>query len=97
MIYYGSEIKDYFQLYSNAKKAIKSWSGDFTRGERNISLTDISWLFSAEYEKDVQKYFVEKLQEALPENISLALHQLEEKYNKKQVEKSDLDFLSLAQ
>jgi hypothetical protein len=24
MIYYGSEIKDYFQLYSNAKKAIKS-------------------------------------------------------------------------
>jgi hypothetical protein len=60
-------------------------------------LTDIPSLFQSEYEKDVQKYFVEKLQEALPENISLALHQLEEKYNKKQVEKSDLDFLFLAQ
>jgi hypothetical protein len=37
---------------------------------------------------------VEKIQDSLPENISSALHQLEEKYNKNQVEKSDLSFLS---
>ena len=97
MIYYNSEIKDYFNLYSSAKKAIKSWSGDFTRWEKNISLTDISSLFQSEYEQEAKDYFITKIQESLPQNISSALHQLEEKYNKKQLEKSDLDFLSLAQ
>lgn len=94
MIYYNSDIKDYFELYSDAKKAIKSWTGDFTRGDRNISLTDIPALFQAEYQQDAKDYFLKKLQQLLPENINLALHQLEEKYNKNQVEKSDLSFLS---
>jgi hypothetical protein len=33
----------------------------------------------------------------MPESISLALLQAEDEYNKKQVEKSDLSFLSLAE
>ena len=94
MIYYNSEIKDYFELYSDAKKAIKAWTGDFTRGERNISLTDISSLFTAKYEQSVRDYLIWKFQEFLPENISLTLHQLKEKYKQKLIEKSDLSFLS---
>ena len=94
MIYYNSEIKDYFELYSDVKKAIKAWTGDFTRGERNISLTDISSLFTAKYEQSVRDYLIWKFQEFLPENISLALHQLTEKYKQKLIEESDLSFLS---
>ena len=94
MIYYNSEIKDYFELYSDAKKAIKAWTGDFTRGERNISLTDIPALFQAEYQQDAQEYFLNKLKQILPENISSALHQFEEKYKQKSIEESDLSFLS---
>ena len=97
MIYYDSQLKDYFNLYSVAKKAIKAWSGDFTRGERNISITDISWLFQSEYEQWAKDYFVSKIQSAMPESISLALLQAEDEYYKKQVEKSDLSFLSFAE
>ncbi len=94
-IYYNSEIRDYFNLYSEAKKAIKSWSGDFTRNDSNISITNISSLFQTEYEEDARDYFVEQIQQILPEEISLALLQVEDEYNKKQVEKSDLGFLSM--
>jgi hypothetical protein len=97
MIYYNSDIKEYFELYSDAKKAIKAWSGNFTRGDKNISLTDISALFQAEYQQDAQEYFLKKLQQFLPKNINLALHQLEEKYSKKLIEESDLSFLFYAE
>jgi len=94
-IYYNSEIRDYFNLYSEAKKAIKSWSGEFTRNDSNISITNISSLFQTEYEEDARDYFVEQIQQILPEEISLTLLQAEDEYNKKQVEKSDLGFLSM--
>ena len=97
MIYYNSEIKDYFDLYSDAKKAIKTWSGDFTRNDSNVSVTNISSLFSSEYEQDARDYLVEKLKWMLSENLSLTLLQVEDEYNKKQVEKSDLGFLSYVQ
>jgi hypothetical protein len=42
-------------------------------------------------------FLIEKIQNTLLENISLALHQLEDEYNKKQVKKSDLSFLSLVE
>lgn len=96
MIYYNSEIKDYFSLYSEAKKAIKSWSGDFTWGEQKISITDISGLFQTEYEQWAKSYFVAKILSAMSDNISSALLQAEDEYYKKWLEKSDLSFLSLA-
>ena len=97
MIYYNSEIKDYFNLYSEAKKAIKSWSGDFMRNDSNVSIANISALFSSEYEQDAKDYFIQQIQWVLPSKISLALLQAEDKYTKLLVEKSDLNFLSLAQ
>ncbi len=97
MIYYDSQLKDYFNLYSAAKRAIKVWSWDFTRGEKKISLTDVSSLFQSEYEQWAKDYFVQKIQSIMPEGVSLALLQAEDEYNKKQVEKSDLSFLSLAE
>ena len=93
-IYYNSEIKDYFELYSDAKKAIKAWSGDFIWNDSNISVTNISSLFPNEYEQDAKEFFVEQIQWFLPENLSSALLLVEDEYNKKQVEKSDLGFLS---
>jgi len=97
MIYYDSKIKDFFDLYSEAKKSIQSWSGDFTRNDSDISITNISTLFSSEYEKDAKDYLVVEVQAILPKNISSTLLQLVDEYNKKQVEKSDLGFLSLGE
>ena len=96
MIYYNSDIKDYFDLYSEAKKAIKLWTGDFTRGEKKISITDISSLFQAEYEQEAKDFFISKFQSFLPENVNSILSQLENQYKTKLVEKSDLSFLSFA-
>ena len=81
-MYYNSDLKDYFDLYSEAKKAIKSWSGDFTRGENGIPITDVATLFSSEYEQEAKDYFISQIQWFLPEEVNLALHQAEDKYNK---------------
>ena len=96
-IYYNSEIRDYFNLYSDAKKAIKAWSGDFNWNDSKVSITNISSLFPTEYEQDAKEFLVEQIQWILPENLSLTLLQAEDEYNKKQVEKSDLGFLSYVQ
>ncbi len=97
MIYYNSDIKNYFSLYSDAKRAIKAWSGEFLRNDSNVSITNISSLFPSEYEQDAKDYFLEKFQWILPENISLTLLQVEDEYIKNQAEKSDLSFLSYAE
>jgi hypothetical protein len=46
---------------------------------------------------DSKEYFISKIQSLLPENISSALLQFQDKYTNSLVEKSDLDFLSLNQ
>ena len=97
MMYYNSQLKEYFDLYSDAKKAIKAWSGEFTRNDSNISVTNISSLFSDEYEQDAKDYFVMQIHWILPEILSLALLQAEDEYTQKLVEKSDLGFLSLVE
>ena len=96
-MYYNSQLKEYFDLYSDAKKAIKAWGGEFTRNDSNISVTNISSLFSDEYEQDAKDYFVMQIHWILPETLSLALLQAEDEYTQKLVEKSDLGFLSLVE
>ena len=96
-IYYDSEIKDYFDLYSEAKKAIKAWSGGFVWHDSKVSVTSIASLFPSEYEQDAKDFLFEHLEWNLPENVSLTLLHAGDEYNKKQVEKSDLGFLSYAQ
>jgi hypothetical protein len=96
-IYYDSEIKDYFDLYSEAKKAIKAWSGDFVWHDSNVSVTSIASLFPSEYEQDAKDFLFEHLEWNLPENVSLTLLHVGDEYNQKQVEKSYLGFLSLAE
>ncbi len=97
MMYYDSDLKDYFDLYSEAKKAIKAGSGNFVRWEKQISVTNISSLFSDEYEQNAMDYFINQIQSILPENLSLALLQMKDEYTQKLLEKSDLSFLSLAE
>ena len=97
MLYYDSNIKDYFELHSSAKKAIKSWDVDFVRKERKISLTDIASLFPKTYDQDAKDYFVSQISSVMPEHISLALLQIGNDYSDSLAEKSDLDFLSLAE
>ena len=46
---------------------------------------------------DSKEYFISKILSLLPENISSALLQFQDKYTNSLVENSDLDFLSLAQ
>ena len=96
-MYYDSDLKDYFDLYSEAKKAIKAGSGNFVRWEKQISVTNISSLFSDEYEQNAMDYFINQIQSILPENLSLALLQMKDEYTQKLLEKSDLSFLSLAE
>jgi hypothetical protein len=95
MLYYNSELKEYFDLYSTAKKTIKSWDYQFERNWKIIPVNDIVTLFSDKYEMDSKEYFISKIHSLLPENISSALLQFQDKYTNSLVEKSDLDFLSL--
>ena len=95
MLYYNSELKEYFDLYTTAKKTIKSWNYQFERNWKIIAVNDIITLFSDKYEMDSKEYFISKIQSLMPENISLALLQFQDKYNNSLLEKSDLDFLSL--
>ena len=97
MLYYNSELKEYFDLYSTAKKTIKSWNYQFERNWKTIAVNDIVTLFSEKYELDVQKYFISKIQSLIPAEINWALLQIQDKYINSQVEKSDLNFLSLVE
>ena len=95
MLYYNSQLKEYFDLYTTAKKTIKSWDYQFERNWKIIPVNDIVTLFSDKYEMDSKEYFISKIQSLLPENISSALLQFQDKYTNSLVKKSDLDFLSL--
>jgi hypothetical protein len=97
MLYYNSELKEYFDLYSTAKKTIKSWNYQFERKWKTIAVNDVVTLFSNKYEQDYKDYFISKIQSLLPETINSALLQFQDKYTNSLVEKSDLDFLSIAQ
>lgn len=97
ILYYNSELKEYFDLYSLAKKTIKSWNYQFERNGKTIAVNNIDTIFSDKYEQDSKEYFILKIQSLLPETISSALLQFQDKYINSQVEKSDLDFLSLVQ
>ena len=97
MLYYNSELKEYFDLYTQAKKTIKSWNYQFERNWKVIAVNDIITLFTDKYEMDSKEYFISKIQSLLPETISSALLQFQDKYTNLLVEKSNLDFLSLAE
>jgi hypothetical protein len=90
MIYYNSEIKDYFDLYSKAKKAIKSWNYEFYDGWRIIPANDVVSLFSDEYEVAPKQYLINQISNLLPEGIIGKLDYLKETYTQKD---SNLDWL----
>jgi len=94
LLYYNSDIKDYFDLYSNAKKSIKSWNNTVSRDGRNIAITDISTLFNHTYQQDAQTYLINQISSFLPDGISSTLLQMKDKYKSKLAE-SDLNFLSI--
>jgi hypothetical protein len=60
-------------------------------------VNDVATLFSDKYEQNSRDYFISKIQSLLPESINSALLQFQDKYTNSLVEKSDLDFLSIAQ
>ena len=95
MLYYNSKLKEYFDLYSSAKKTIKSWNYQFERGWKIIPVNDIISLFSDKYELDSKEYLISKIQSSIPEGINWALLQFQDKYNKSLVQEPDLNFLSL--
>ena len=97
MLYYNSELKEYFDLYSTAKKTIKSWNYQFKRNWKTVPVNDITTLFPDKYELDSKEYFITKIQSLIPEEISSTLLQFQDKYTNLLVEKSNLDFLSLAE
>ena len=67
------------------------------RKERKVSITDIASLFPKTYNQDAKDYFVSQVSSIMPEYISLALLQIGNDYSDSLAEKSDLDFLSLAE
>ena len=69
----------------------------FERNWKVIAVNNIIALFTDKYEMDSKEYFISKILSLLPENISSALLQFQDKYTNSLVENSDLDFLSLAQ
>ena len=90
MLYYNSELKEYFELYSSAKKAIKSWNYSIYIKWKEIVIWNISSLFDKKYEKDVQTYFIDRISNLLPDIINEKLSKLSGKYIQ---EKSELGWL----
>ena len=80
MLYYNSKLKEYFDLYSSAKKTIKSWDYLINWRWKEIAINNISSLFNKKYEMDAQLYFIQKISEILPEKIDNKLSYLKEKY-----------------
>jgi hypothetical protein len=60
-------------------------------------VNDITTLFPDKYELDSKEYFITKIQSLIPEEISSTLLQFQDKYTNLLLEKSNLDFLSLAE
>ena len=70
LLFYKSDLKDYFSFYNTMKKEIKK--GNYTtnwKGE-TLNLTDVSNLFSKQYEQSIQEYLVSSLQHMLPWTIT---------------------------
>jgi len=80
MIYYDSNLKDYFELYSNAKKVIKSGDYLIYREWKGIQINNISSLFDKKYEMDAESYFINQISELLPDTLSEKIDHLKENY-----------------
>ena len=80
ILYYSSDLKDYFDLYSMAKKTIKSWNYKFDRNWKEIDASNISSLFDKEYGKDAQTYFVDEISNLLPNVINEKMKILKKSY-----------------
>ena len=70
MLYYNSELKEYFDLYTTAKKTIKSWDYSLSWKWKEIAINNISSLFDKQYEMDAQSYFIDQITNLLPDTIN---------------------------
>jgi hypothetical protein len=69
LLYYESDLKDLFDLYSTAKKEIKAGSYSFSRKGTEISLTDVASVASIQYNQSAQDYLTSKVVEHLPPSL----------------------------
>ena len=70
MLYYNSELKEYFDLYTTAKKTIKSWDYSLSWKWKEIAINNIPSLFNKQYEMDAQSYFIDQITNLLPDTIN---------------------------
>jgi hypothetical protein len=69
LLYYNSELQDLFDLYTTAKRDIKSWifTGNW-KGEE-ILLTDVETLFSTQYQQSILEYLTSSVVHRLPSSL----------------------------
>ncbi len=90
MLYYNSELKEYFDLYTTAKKTIKSWNYSLSWKGKEIMINNISSLFNKQYEMDAQSYFIDQISKIIPKEINENLSYLKMNYKQKN---SELEWL----
>lgn len=95
LLYYNSDLKEYFDLYSNVKKAIKSWNYTIESNWNMIPATDIASLISNKYYQDSKNYLLWQITEKFPDKISLTLKQIKDKYYHSLIKNTKLDFITL--
>jgi hypothetical protein len=76
LLYYNSDLKDLFDLYSNAKREIKAGSYSVQRKGEEVPITDVASVLSIQYHQSLQEYLTSAVVERLPRSL-IAYYQQE--------------------
>ena len=80
LLFYQSDLKDYFSLYSTVKKQIKAWNQNYERNGTPIKITDVSQIFKKQYNQSVDEYLLDKFVSLLPKEFVSSYQSEREKY-----------------
>lgn len=67
LLFYQSDLKDYFSLYTSVKKQIKDGNQNYQRNGTPIKITDVSQIFKRQYNQSVQEYMMGKFVSEIPD------------------------------
>ena len=80
LLYYQSDLPQYFSFYSDAKKEIKSWNFTVSRKWTEIPITNVASLYPIQYNQSAQEYLTSKVVEQLPSSLLSYYQQEREKW-----------------
>ncbi|MDD2536905.1 MAG: thermonuclease family protein [Candidatus Absconditabacteria bacterium] len=87
LLYYNSEVRDYFDFYSQGKKDIKAGEYSMIRKGKEVPLTNVASSYPLQYKQNAESYLTSKVVEALPASLLNYYKQEREKWRNELMEK----------